>query len=128
MPDADFVLVERCGHMIPVERPEAFAAAIAGLARPALNDAGGASPSGGFRRHAQLPRRILVHCICVILARGSARRRGDGCGVMQDWIGRLFENHDLTRMGHGQRVEDLNLGLGWVYYGLRAPCARGRPW
>jgi predicted O-methyltransferase YrrM len=37
---------------------------------------------------------------------------------MQDWIGRLFENRDLTRMGHGQRVDDLNLGLGWVYYGL----------
>jgi predicted O-methyltransferase YrrM len=44
---------------------------------------------------------------------------------MQDWIGRLFQNHDLTRMGHGQRVEDLNLGLGWVYYGLaRAMRAR----
>jgi predicted O-methyltransferase YrrM len=37
---------------------------------------------------------------------------------MQDWIRRLFENRDLTRMGHGQRAEDLNLGLGWIYYGL----------
>ncbi|MCB1498999.1 MAG: class I SAM-dependent methyltransferase [Bauldia sp.] len=37
---------------------------------------------------------------------------------MQDWIRRVFENRDLTKMGHGQRVEDLNLGLGWVYYGL----------
>jgi predicted O-methyltransferase YrrM len=37
---------------------------------------------------------------------------------MRDWIRDLFENHDLTRMGHGQRAEDLNLGLGWVYYGL----------
>mgnify|MGYP000465472283 CR=1 FL=1 len=37
---------------------------------------------------------------------------------MQDWIRHLFENRDLTRMGHGQRVDDLNLGLGWIYYGL----------
>lgn len=37
---------------------------------------------------------------------------------MTDWIAQLFEHPDLTRMGHGQRVEDLNLGLGWLYYGL----------
>lgn len=37
---------------------------------------------------------------------------------MTDWIAHLFENHDLTRMGHGQRVTDLNLGLGWLYYAL----------
>jgi predicted O-methyltransferase YrrM len=37
---------------------------------------------------------------------------------MTDWIAKLFEYHDLTRMGHGQRVEDANLGLGWLYYAL----------
>jgi predicted O-methyltransferase YrrM len=37
---------------------------------------------------------------------------------MNDWIARLFRDPDLTRMGHAQRVEDLNLGLGWIYYGL----------
>jgi predicted O-methyltransferase YrrM len=37
---------------------------------------------------------------------------------MLDWIGKLFEHKDLTRMGHGQRVEDGNLGLGWLYYAL----------
>jgi predicted O-methyltransferase YrrM len=37
---------------------------------------------------------------------------------MQDWLTRLFEFPDLARMGHLQRMEDLNLGLGWIYYGL----------
>lgn len=34
------------------------------------------------------------------------------------WIGQLFDQPDLLRMGHNQRVDDLNLGLGWLYYGL----------
>jgi predicted O-methyltransferase YrrM len=34
------------------------------------------------------------------------------------WIERLFEHPGLLRMGHNQRAEDLNLGLGWLYYGL----------
>jgi predicted O-methyltransferase YrrM len=34
------------------------------------------------------------------------------------WIGRLFEEQGLLRMGHNQRADDLNLGLGWVYYAL----------
>jgi len=37
---------------------------------------------------------------------------------MNDWIAKVFEHPELTRMGHGQRVEDLNLGLGWLYYAL----------
>lgn len=37
---------------------------------------------------------------------------------MKDWIAELFRDPDLLRMGHAQRVEDLNLGLGWLYYGL----------
>jgi predicted O-methyltransferase YrrM len=34
------------------------------------------------------------------------------------WIARLFEQPDLQYMGHNQRAGDLNLGLGWIYYGL----------
>jgi predicted O-methyltransferase YrrM len=37
---------------------------------------------------------------------------------LNDWIARLFENPELLRMGHAQRKDDLNLGLGWIYYGL----------
>src|SRR5579864_805485 len=37
---------------------------------------------------------------------------------MLDFIHKLFEHPDLTKMGHGQRVEDQNLGLGWLYYAL----------
>lgn len=37
---------------------------------------------------------------------------------MLDWIARLYEDPQMLRMGHEQRKEDLNLGLGWVYYGL----------
>lgn len=37
---------------------------------------------------------------------------------LTDWIERLYQQPDLLRMGHAQRREDLNLGLGWIYYGL----------
>ncbi len=37
---------------------------------------------------------------------------------MDAWIARLFEKPEFLRMGHHQRAEDLNLGLGWIYYGL----------
>jgi len=37
---------------------------------------------------------------------------------MNDWIGQLFQNKDLLRMGHCQQLQDLNLGMGWLYYGL----------
>ena len=37
---------------------------------------------------------------------------------MQDWINNLFQDPQLLRMGHLQRLDDLNLGLGWLYYGL----------
>lgn len=37
---------------------------------------------------------------------------------MQDWIAALFRSPELLAMGHHQRQEDLNLGLGWVYYAL----------
>jgi len=38
---------------------------------------------------------------------------------MQDeFIQRLFSDPNMLRMGHLQRQEDLNLGLGWLYYAL----------
>lgn len=37
---------------------------------------------------------------------------------MQDWIRTLFRDSDMVGMGHDQSLEDLNLGLGWIYYGL----------
>ena len=37
---------------------------------------------------------------------------------MKEWIHTLFETKDLLRMGHHQRAEDANLGLGWLYYAL----------
>jgi predicted O-methyltransferase YrrM len=37
---------------------------------------------------------------------------------MKEWIHTLFETKDLLRMGHDQRAEDANLGLGWLYYAL----------
>lgn len=37
---------------------------------------------------------------------------------MQDWINKLFEDLDMVGMGHDQSQDDLNLGLGWIYYGL----------
>jgi predicted O-methyltransferase YrrM len=37
---------------------------------------------------------------------------------MTEWIRQLFEESDLLRMGHSQRADDLNLGLGWLYYAM----------
>src|SRR3954469_18532160 len=34
------------------------------------------------------------------------------------WIARLFREPALLRMGHNQRADDLNLGLGGLYYAL----------
>jgi predicted O-methyltransferase YrrM len=31
---------------------------------------------------------------------------------------RLFDNPDMLKMGHAQRCDDGNLGLGWLYYAL----------
>ena len=35
-----------------------------------------------------------------------------------DWLGRILGHAELRAMGHGQRLEDANLGLGWLYYAL----------
>jgi predicted O-methyltransferase YrrM len=37
---------------------------------------------------------------------------------LTQWIARLYQEPDLLRMGHNQGAQDLNLGLGWVYYAL----------
>jgi hypothetical protein len=37
---------------------------------------------------------------------------------VKDWIERLLSSPDMLAMGHCQRGEDLNLGMGWIYYGL----------
>jgi predicted O-methyltransferase YrrM len=37
---------------------------------------------------------------------------------MDEWIARLFQDPEMLRMGHCQRAEDRNLGMGWIYYGL----------
>ena len=37
---------------------------------------------------------------------------------MEQWIHRLLADPEMVRMGHGQRAEDANLGLGWIYYAL----------
>jgi len=37
---------------------------------------------------------------------------------LKDWIEKLFEKPELAKMGHAQTVDDANLGLGWIYYGL----------
>jgi predicted O-methyltransferase YrrM len=37
---------------------------------------------------------------------------------MQGWVAKLLAQEDFLRMGHHQRAEDGNLGLGWLYYAL----------
>jgi hypothetical protein len=37
---------------------------------------------------------------------------------MNEFIARLFADPEMLRMGHAQRRDDLNLGLGWIYYAL----------
>lgn len=39
-------------------------------------------------------------------------------GELTAWIERLFRDPALAAMGHAQRPETLDLGLGWIYYGL----------
>jgi len=35
-----------------------------------------------------------------------------------DWLNEILGCPDLLKMGHAQRTEDRNLGLGWLYYAL----------
>lgn len=48
----------------------------------------------------------------------SAVAAGQEREALEAWIARLYADPELLRMGHNQRPEDLNLGLGWIYYGL----------
>jgi len=43
---------------------------------------------------------------------------GDAVGTLDGYIDQLFTQPDMLRMGHSQRREDNNLGLGWIYYAL----------
>lgn len=36
--------------------------------------------------------------------------------MKKDWIKKIFNYPELLRMGHGQNENDLNIGLGWLYY------------
>jgi len=38
--------------------------------------------------------------------------------AIEEFIRRLYSDPTMLRMGHSQRREDLNLGLGWIYYAL----------
>lgn len=37
---------------------------------------------------------------------------------LEGWIQTLFKDPKLLDMGHAQSADDLNLGMGWLYYGL----------
>lgn len=37
---------------------------------------------------------------------------------LDTWIRRVLSNEDLVRMGHAQKPDTNDLGLGWIYYGL----------
>lgn len=37
---------------------------------------------------------------------------------MDEFVQRLLADPEMLRMGHAQRKEDHNLGLGWIYYAL----------
>jgi predicted O-methyltransferase YrrM len=37
---------------------------------------------------------------------------------LEDWIRELYAYEPFLAMGHAQSLDDLNLGLGWIYYGL----------
>lgn len=39
-------------------------------------------------------------------------------GDLTPWIERLFRDPALAAMGHAQRPAELDMGLGWIYYGL----------
>ena len=38
--------------------------------------------------------------------------------MQEEFIRQLFSDSNMLRMGHLQRLDDLNLGLGWIYYAL----------
>jgi predicted O-methyltransferase YrrM len=38
--------------------------------------------------------------------------------TFDSWISNVLGHEAMTQMGHGQRRETANLGLGWLYYGM----------
>jgi predicted O-methyltransferase YrrM len=38
--------------------------------------------------------------------------------MTQDWVEAVLGHRELCTMGHAQRPEDRNLGMGWLYYAL----------
>ena len=48
----------------------------------------------------------------------ASRRAGRALSPVGDWTARLLADPEMLQMGHCQRHEDLNLGMGWLYYGL----------
>ena len=43
---------------------------------------------------------------------------GESPPGLDAWIARLLADDEMLTMGHHQRRADLNLGMGWLYYGL----------
>jgi predicted O-methyltransferase YrrM len=41
-----------------------------------------------------------------------------GTAGIDAWARALLADPEMARMGHAQRADDANLGLGWIYYGL----------
>jgi len=37
---------------------------------------------------------------------------------LDEWVKTLLADNQMLLMGHDQRLEDLNLGMGWLYYAL----------
>jgi predicted O-methyltransferase YrrM len=57
----------------------------------------------------------------VIATHPAVNGPGRACRILrvqEDFIRRLFSDPQMLRMGHQQRLVDLNLGLGWLYYAL----------
>lgn len=38
--------------------------------------------------------------------------------MLDAWVRDLLADPEMRRMGHAQRLDDHNLGFGWIYYGL----------
>jgi hypothetical protein len=38
--------------------------------------------------------------------------------LFNDWLSKVLQLEKLVESGHGQRIADQNLGLGWLYYAL----------
>ena len=74
-----------------------------------------------FAAATEARRRLSAHpnnCKTTYDGRSRQESSSRGGPALENWIKQLFEDEILVRMGHDQRTEDANLGLGWLYYGL----------